>query len=174
MRVRGALYGLLIVLAAILGIVAAGLPARGGSDRARISDPPPTPTTIARTTTTVAPAPSTTTTTTTTTTTAAPAHTPAQVTVLVANGTSTTGAATKLTKSIGRGGYKTLTAVDANNRSTTTTAVYYAAGYQRDADTLAAVIGAPASAVQAMPLPLPVSSLQSANVLVVLGSDLAH
>jgi hypothetical protein len=169
MRVRGALYGLLIVLAAILGIVAAGLPARGGSDRARISDPPPTPTTIARTTTTVAPAPST-----TTTTTAVSAHTPAQVTVLVANGTPTTGAATKLTKSIGRGGYKTLTAVDANNRSTTTTAVYYAAGYQRDADTLAAVIGAPASAVQAMPLPLPVSSLQSANVLVVLGSDLAH
>jgi len=169
MRVRGALYGLLVVLAAILGIVAAGLPARGGSDRARISDPPPTPTTIARTTTTVASAPST-----TTTTTAAPAHTPAQVTVLVANGTSTTGAATKLTKSIGRGGYKTLTAVDANNRSTTTTAVYYAAGYQRDADTLAAVIGAPASAVQAMPLPLPVTSLQSANVLVVLGSDLAH
>ncbi len=171
MRVRGALYALLIVLAAILGVVAAGIPARGGSDRARLADPPPTSTSVARTTpTTYAPAPSST----TTTTAVAAAHAPAQVTVLVANGSPTTGAASALTKLVGNAGYKTLTAVDANNRSTPTSAVFYAAGYQADAAALATLMSAPASTVQPMPLPLPVSNLQTANVLVVLGADRAH
>ncbi len=169
MRARGALYGLLIVLAAVLGIVAAGIPARGGTNRARIAEPLPAPTTDAPTTTTLAPVRSS-----TTTATVATTHAPAQVTVLVANGSSTTGAASNLTKVIGNAGYNTLTAVDATNRSTPTTAVYYAAGYQPDAAALAARVGVPASAVKAMPLPLPVSSLQSANVLVVLGTDRAH
>ena len=170
MRARGALYGLLIVLAAVLGIVAAGIPARGGTNSARIAEPLPAPTTDAPTTTTLAPVRSAT----TTTTAVATAHAPAQVTVLVANGSPTTGAASNLTKVIGNAGYNTLTAIDATNRSTPTTAVYYAAGYQPDAAALAARVGAPASAVKAMPLPLPVASLQSANVLVVLGTDRAH
>jgi hypothetical protein len=159
---------LLIVVAAVLGIVAAGIPARGGSANARIAPPAPTSTTLARTRTTVERAPS------TTTTTIVSAHAPAQVTVLVANGSGTVGAAAKMTKLIGDAGYKTLTAVDANDRSRPATTVYYAAGYQADANALTALIGAPPAGVQAMPLPPPVSNLQAANVLVVLGADRAH
>jgi hypothetical protein len=168
MRVRGAVYGLLIVVAAVLGIVAAGIPARGGSANARIVAPPPAPTSVPKTTTTVERAAS------TTTTTVASAHAPAQVTVLVANGSGTVGAAAKLTKLIGDAGYKTLTAIDANNRSTPATIVYYGEGYHPDAVALAGLIGAPVPGVQPMPLPVPVASLQSANVLVVLGADRAH
>jgi hypothetical protein len=167
MRVRGAVYGLLIVVAAVLGIVAAGIPARGGSANARIVTPPPS-TTAPKTTTTVERVVS------TTTTTVASAHTPAQVTVLVANGSGTVGAAAKVTKLISDAGYTTLTAVDANNRSTPATTVYYGAGYHADAVALAGLIGAPVPGVQPMPLPVPVSSLESANVLIVLGADRAH
>jgi LytR cell envelope-related transcriptional attenuator len=168
MRMRGAFYGLLIVLAAAFGILAAGIPARNTGTTARIVDPPPSvPTSTTR------PAPTTTASSSTTTTTVA-AHLPAQVTVLVANGTQTDGGAAKLAKLIGAAGYATLPAVDAKNRATATTAVYFTVGYEANASALAALIGAPRSAAQPMPLPLPVASVQAANVLVVLGSDLAH
>ena len=106
----------------------------------------------------------------TTTTTAAVANAPANVTVLVANGSGKSGvAATNATK-LKTAGY---TKVDTTNSPTTAkSAVYYAAGAQADAQAVATALGLDPSVVAAMPSPPPVD-LAGATVLVVIGSDKA-
>jgi hypothetical protein len=51
--------------------------------------------------------------------------------------------------------------------------VYYTEGFQAEAQAVAASLGAPAEAVQPMPTPPPVADIQGAQVLVVLGPDIA-
>ncbi len=100
-------------------------------------------------------------------------HNPADVKVLVLNGVDRTkaiaGPAAAALKSLN---YVTLTPADAKT-NVQTTAVYYQPGYQADAAAIAAKLGVPSSAVQALPSPLPpsVDAVADANVIAVVGPD---
>ena len=106
---------------------------------------------------------------TTTSTTAAPRD-PAEVKVLVANGSGTNGAAGGTTDALEALGY--VTATPSNAERVASTVVYYTTGFQAEAEALAAAIGAPPESVTPMPAVAPVDDLQLANVLVHLGPDL--
>jgi hypothetical protein len=108
------------------------------------------------------------------TTTAAPAppKTPQEVTVRVANAAGVNGAAAEWTGRIGEAGYKTVEATNATpNRDTT--AVLFAAGYDREAGLLAEAIGAPSEGIVALGEP-PQVDPAGANLVVLLGTDLAN
>jgi hypothetical protein len=106
-----------------------------------------------------------------TTTTTAPLREPSEVKVLVANGSGTDGAAGGATDALEALGY--VTGTPANAERVPSTVVYFTEGYEREAGALAEAIGAPPAAVTPMPAVAPVDDLQLANVLVVLGPDLA-
>jgi hypothetical protein len=107
-----------------------------------------------------------------TTTTTAPLRAPAEVKVLVANGSGVNGAASKVTTTLQGLAYVTGNPTDALAR-VTATAVYFAAGYEGEAQAVATAIGGTAAIAQPLPTPPPVADLQAAHVLVVLGPDLA-
>ena len=107
-----------------------------------------------------------------TTTTTAPARPASAVKLLVANGSSVRGLAGLISTKLHTAGYNTLAAANATQQ-VTTSVVYYEAGFQREAAAVAQVLGLPATAVQPMPIPPPVTNLNTANVLVVTGPDLA-
>jgi hypothetical protein len=105
-------------------------------------------------------------------TTAAPAaRPPAEVVVVVANASGVNGAAGSQTTALQGGGYQVLPAANAPNQ-VEATQVLPVAGFEAEAAALAALIDAPEGAVQPMPDPPPVD-LAGANVLVLLGPDLA-
>lgn len=104
-------------------------------------------------------------------TTTPPARPPAEVVVLVANASGVQGAAGAQGEAIAAGGYQVLPAANAAN-NVEATQVLPVAGFEAEAAALATAIGAPEGAVQAMPDPPPVD-LAGANVLVLLGPDLA-
>ena len=106
----------------------------------------------------------------TTTTSAAP-RPPSEVKVLVANGSGTNGAAGGATDALEALGY--VTGTPANAERVPATVVYYTDGYQVEAEALAEAIGAAPTTVTAMPAVAPVDDLQLANILVVIGPDLA-
>lgn len=106
-----------------------------------------------------------------TTTTTAPLREPSEVKVLVANGSGTDGAAGGATDALEALGY--VTGTPANAERVPSTVVYFTEGYEREAEALAEAIGAPPTSVTPMPAVAPVDDLQLANVLVVLGPDLA-
>jgi hypothetical protein len=105
----------------------------------------------------------------TTTTTVPP---PATVHVLVANGTNTNGVAGGVTTFLGQKGYGTLTATNALTR-VQTTQIYPTGGSVGAAQEVAAALGLPASTVQAIGAPAPVSSSSGATVVVIAGPELA-
>jgi len=106
----------------------------------------------------------------TTTTTAAP-RPPSEVKVLVANGSGTDGAAGGATDALEALGY--VTGTPANAERVPATVIYFTDGYQPEAEALAEAIGAAAATVTPMPAVAPVDDLQLANILVVIGPDLA-
>lgn len=110
------------------------------------------------------------TTTSSSSTTAAP-RPPAEVKVLVANGSGVDRAAGALTEDLRAQGY--VTANPDNSERVTATVIHYTDGYQAEAEKLAGEIGAPTSAVSMIPTPAPVTDLQLSNLLVILGPDLA-
>jgi LytR cell envelope-related transcriptional attenuator len=95
----------------------------------------------------------------------------AEVIVLVANGSGVDGAGTRQVEALRGGGYQVLDATNAP-QAVEATQVWATSGFEADAAALAASIGAPEGAVQPMPNPPPMDP-QGANVLVVLGPDLA-
>jgi hypothetical protein len=97
---------------------------------------------------------------------------PGEVIVLVANASGVQGAATAQSESIASGGYQILPAGNAPD-AVEATQVLPIAGFEAEAAALATAIGAPEGAVQPMPDPPPVDDLAGANVLVLLGPDLA-
>jgi hypothetical protein len=109
------------------------------------------------------------------TTTTMPLRPPQDIKVLVANGTSTPGLAGKVASSIHAKGYDTLSPTNASTRPPSTV-VYFEPSYGNEAAALAGKLSLPASAVQAMPAPPPVPSLDAnnTNILVVAGPDLAN
>ena len=159
MQRRGLTYGLLIVVAVLMGIIASGLP--------RLHRDGPLPL--------VAAAPSTTATTPTTapvrepTTTVPAPHAPATVTVLVANASGVGGAATKRASALTAAGYHVLKSVNAAGAATSD--VYWVAGAQADARAVAATLGLAGDAVHAMPAKPPVANTGAATVVVVIGRD---
>lgn len=97
---------------------------------------------------------------------------PAQVTVIVLNGTSVSGAAGEYSTSIGSAGYQMLDPGDAAAKIPATQ-VFFTVGYEREAAAVALAAGAPPTLTPtALPAPPP-GEVGSANVVVVIGTDLA-
>jgi hypothetical protein len=108
------------------------------------------------------------------TTTTLPVRPAQEVKVLVANSTSVKGQAGRYTTVVHNLGYDALAAVDSTTRNLRTSIVYYEPGYSAEAGGLASQLGLPKSTVQPMPAAPPVVFLGGANVLVIVGLDLAN
>jgi hypothetical protein len=107
-----------------------------------------------------------------TTTTAAPRQ-PAQITVTVANGTNVSGAAQRIKSQLLQSGYNVVSATNATSTTNATTTVSYLPGFQQEAVILATSLSLPATAAAAIPPPPPVSDTKGADLVVVVGADLA-
>jgi LytR cell envelope-related transcriptional attenuator len=104
---------------------------------------------------------------TTTTTSAAPVKPPAEVAVIVLNGSGRPGAAGAETSTIKAKGYQTLTAMDAPQRAGNI--VYFKPGFDRECTTVAtSVDGAPK--IEPIPTPPPANS-GDASCVVILGTS---
>lgn len=118
---------------------------------------------------------------TTTTTVAAPVVTvttvplrqPKDVRVLTANGTTVKGAGGRIKDKLLAAGYNALAATD-TKATVTASAVYFTPGFDREAAVIAQLLGLAPTTVQAMPDPVPVADLKAANVLVVVGPEIAQ
>jgi hypothetical protein len=93
------------------------------------------------------------------------------VSVVVANGTNTSGLAAHYSTVIGGGGWTMQTPVNAST-SQATSAVYYAPGMQQPAEAIASGIGVKPAQVQPISTSTPVSSAAGIDVVVVIGQDL--
>ncbi len=96
---------------------------------------------------------------------------PNQVKVFVANAAGVQGAAGRAADTLKAAGYVAVAGNSPTRVDTTT--VYYTEGFQAEAQAVAATLGVPATSVQPMPTPPPVADIQGAQVLVVLGPDVA-
>lgn len=156
---RGAV---LLVIAVLVGVfLLREAPSEGTSVAAAKSSS----TTAPRTTTTVATAAAPPTT--------AALRSPTQVSVLVLNGTHVSGAASRVNRQLIGAGYNSVGTGNATTSDNATTTVDYIAGYQAEAVALAASLSLPPTAAQPMPTPPPVSDTKGANLVVVVGTDLA-
>ncbi len=97
---------------------------------------------------------------------------PSSVSVVVANATGATGLAAHYTATIGAGGWSMKTPVDASTTEATS-AVYYAAGMQQPAASIATAIGVKPTQVLPISTSTPVSGVTGTDVVVVIGQDLA-
>lgn len=127
----------------------------------------------APTTTTLAPTSPTSTTpaTSTTSTTQAQGAPTTSVKVLVANASQTNGVATTYSNQLSSDGWGTLTPVTALT-GTSTSSVYYGSGDQAYAQTVATELGV-TSPLRAIGVTTPVTGASAAQVVVVIGDDLA-
>jgi hypothetical protein len=100
------------------------------------------------------------------TTAAAPVKPPAQVAVLVLNGSGRVGAATAESNSLKGSGYQTLTPADATKR--TGNIVYFKPGYDRECALVANSVGGNAK-TEAIPTPPPTGS-ENASCVVIIGT----
>lgn len=105
----------------------------------------------------------------TTTTTTAPPHVP----VLAANASGVPGAAGSVTTQLQTSGWDMLPPVNASARVTVSN-VYYVAGQKAAAQAAAKAMLLPASSVVPYTTSAPVSSIGTAEVLIVVGPDLAN
>jgi hypothetical protein len=106
-------------------------------------------------------------------TTVVQAHDPAQVKVLILNGSGKSGVAKTAKDQLAAANYTVLEPGNAKGGTITASIVYFVPGYDADAQTVAAKLGLPAGAVQPLPNPLPasVADAQGANVVVIIGTD---
>ncbi|MGQ0521679.1 MAG: LytR C-terminal domain-containing protein [Actinomycetota bacterium] len=155
---RGAL---LLTVAVVLGIVLLNAADDPPPDRVTASSPDDdssqTSTTLAAPTTTVA---------------TVPLRPPPEVKVLAANGTTTKGVARKVTDQLKGAGYNVLSPTDSQQAGTS--AVYFTGDYEREAATVAEALGLPTTVVAALPNPPPLTDARGANVIVVVGPELAQ
>jgi hypothetical protein len=151
-----ALVVLVIFVVAVIAFVSIGT-------RPSVSGDAATPPPVSTTTTTTAPktAP-------TTTTTTVP-H--SSVTVLVANATQTNALAAHYSSLLTAQGWAVQTPVDAATTEATSS-VYYAAGLQESAATIATTLGLKPAAVQPLTAAVPVTGASGLDVVVVVGADL--
>lgn len=106
------------------------------------------------------------------TTTAAPSVPPASVKVVVANGSGTSGLARTVATTLSGVGYTSSSATDAVGQQSATT-VYFAQGYEANAQAIGSQLGLDASRVQSLPPGANLAKVQPSDlgVLVVLGPD---
>jgi hypothetical protein len=97
---------------------------------------------------------------------------PGDVPVLVANGSGVNGAAGRLAETLRAEEYDVVNTANAL-QTVTETQVLYAEGFQTEAETLAEVLGLTAAAAQPLGEPAPVDDLEGAEVVVVIGPDVA-
>lgn len=154
---RGAL---LIIVAVLLG---AGLLANGFNDSGGVSS------SSSSGTTTTKPSGGSS----TTASTVVQAHDPAQVKVLVLNGSGKAGVASNTSEQLKALNYTLLEAGNATGGPFPNSIVYFVPGYDADAATIAAKLGLPASAAQPLPSPAPASvgDPKDANVIALIGTD---
>ena len=111
------------------------------------------------------------------TTTTLAAKAPKDVKVLVINGTTTAGAAARVATVLKQGGYNVLRAVDASAQVKATTkasSVYYVTReFERESKTIQQALALAPSPVTAVPTPPPAPEVNTANVVVVVGPELA-
>lgn len=100
------------------------------------------------------------------------ARAPKDVKVLSANGTDVKGAARKVTDTLRAAGFNVLAPVDAG-QSVTTSAVFFTSGFEREAEAVAGALGLGAEAVRAIPTPPPLPDTRGANVVVIVGPEIA-
>jgi hypothetical protein len=99
---------------------------------------------------------------------------PGQVTIIVANASGVQGAATAMTERLAAAGYLYAPAGNApEGTELATTEILPSAGFEPEAARLAGEMGLPPEAVKPMTDPPPVD-LAGANILVLLGTDLAE
>ena len=98
-----------------------------------------------------------------------PPRAPNEVTVRVGNGAGKSGVAGRATTILANASYITLGAKNSSVRLGSTT-VYFAEGYSADAEVIATLLGAPITNIAPMP-PDPGVAIESANIVVILGSD---
>jgi hypothetical protein len=125
---------------------------------------PPTTIPLAGSTTTTTSRPATSTSTTT-------PH--GQVKVLVANGSTTNGVASGYSTALQRAGWNMLSPVTAKRTIGATSEVFYATSKRVQADDVALALGLPLSDVLPVSPAVPVANVSGADVIVVLGADLA-
>jgi len=109
----------------------------------------------------------------TATTITVPVRSPGDIKVLPANGSSVNGAGLATFNRLKQAGYDVLAASNTTNPSTTSN-VFFNPNFDREARVVAQLLGLPDSAVQPMPTPPPVSDTRGADVIVVVGPDLAR
>lgn len=100
------------------------------------------------------------------------ARAPSSVKVLTANGTSTQGAGSRIKDRLLAAQYNALAATDAKAK-VAASVVYFTPGYDPEAAVIAQLLALAPTAVQPMPAAAPVADLKGANVLVVVGPELA-
>lgn len=101
------------------------------------------------------------------------ARAPKDVKVISANGTTVKGVARKVTDQLKSAGYNVLAPTDTPQRAQASV-VYFAGGFEREAQAVAASLGLAPTTVQALPTPPPVPDTRGANVVVVVGPELAQ
>jgi LytR cell envelope-related transcriptional attenuator len=106
------------------------------------------------------------------TTTTSTTHPPGSVPVLVANATAVSGAAGDVSNELQAVGWSMLPPVNASTR-VSSSHVYYVAGREQEAASVAATLHLPSSAVMPYTTAAPISSIGTAEVVVVVGPDLA-
>jgi len=104
-------------------------------------------------------------------TTTTPPHAPKDVKVIVANASTTKGAAAKASDVLKPPGYNVL--APTNGTPSAQSIVYFSPGYDRDAAAIAAALQFPPTSVKPVPAPAPVTDAKGANVIVIVGADQA-
>lgn len=102
-----------------------------------------------------------------------PLKSPAEVTVIVFNASSTNGAGGKYTTALQGAGYQTLEPATASTKLPTTQ-ILFTAGFDREAAAVAAAMGAAAITPAALDPTQAPGDVGTANVVVVLGADLSE
>jgi hypothetical protein len=102
---------------------------------------------------------------------------PKDVKVLVVNGTTVSGAAGRVAQPLRNAGYNVLAPVDASpsvKANTRASAVYYSTrDFEREAKQLQQDLELAPAPVTAVPTPPPTADLRGANVIILVGPDLA-
>lgn len=104
---------------------------------------------------------------------ATPPRNPAEVKVLAANATGRAKIAARVSGVLSRAGYATVTPKDTITQGAKSQ-VLFQAGYETDARAVANFLGVPSTDVSVAIPPLPVRDSGGANVIVVVGSDMAN
>jgi hypothetical protein len=97
---------------------------------------------------------------------------PAEVSVIVLNGTSIAGTAGKYSDAIASAGYQMIEPGNATSQ-TPTTLVFYTEGFEAEAVAVATAAGVPATVSPAPLTDPPPGEVGAANVVVVIGTDIA-